>query len=57
MGKALDSLSVPHPGDFTEKVLFRRCPACGERNIVRENYFVCALCDGALPTAWNFATP
>ncbi|GLW27777.1 hypothetical protein [Actinoplanes regularis] len=54
MGRALDGLGVPHPGEFTDKVIFRRCPACGERNIVRENDFVCALCDGALPAEWNF---
>ncbi|MDH6465317.1 transcription initiation factor TFIIIB Brf1 subunit/transcription initiation factor TFIIB [Micromonospora sp. A200] len=33
---------------------FRRCTACGERNIVRDDDFVCALCDGVLPPNWNF---
>lgn len=36
--------------------VFRRCPACGQRNIVRDNDFTCALCDHALPAQWNFAT-
>jgi hypothetical protein len=57
VGRALDGLGVEHPGDFTDKVVFRRCPACGERNIVREDDFVCALCDGALPAEWNFTSP
>ncbi len=51
--EALDGLGVPHPGEFTDKVVFRRCPACGERNIVREGDFSCALCDAALPAECN----
>ena len=49
VGRALDRLAVQHPGDFTDKVVFRRCPTCGERNIVREDDFTCGLCDSALP--------
>jgi len=52
---ALDRLGVSHPGDFTDKVVFRRCPACGERNIVRESDYTCALCGSALPAMWNFS--
>jgi hypothetical protein len=54
VAEALDRIGVPHPGDFTDKVVFRRCPDCGERNIVREDDFTCALCDSALPAHWNF---
>lgn len=54
VGRALDDLGIRHPGDFTEKVVFRRCQACGERNIVRDGDFVCALCDSPLPAEWNF---
>src|SRR5436190_4477597 len=43
VGRALDRAGVPHPGTFTDKVVFRRCPTCGERNIVRDNDFTCAL--------------
>jgi hypothetical protein len=56
VGAALDRLDVRHPGDFTGKIIFRRCPACGERNIVRENDYTCALCGSALPATWNFTT-
>lgn len=52
--EALDRIGVRHPCDFTDKVIFRRCPACGERNIVRDNDFTCAHCDSALPARWNF---
>jgi len=53
---ALDRLGVRHPGGFTDKVVFRRCPTCGERNIVRDSDFTCALCNSALPTQWNFTS-
>jgi hypothetical protein len=50
---ALDGLGVRHPGDFTDKIVFRRCSTCGERNVVRDNDFTCALCDSSLPVQWN----
>lgn len=50
---ALDAAGVGHPGGFTHEVVFRGCPACGELNIVRDEYFVCVFCDGPLPAGWN----
>lgn len=35
-------------------VVFRRCPACGQRNIVNHGQFVCGMWGADLPTAWNF---
>ncbi|MEU8660352.1 hypothetical protein [Actinoplanes philippinensis] len=52
--RALDHLGLDHPGAFTTEIVFRRCPSCGERNIVRDGDFTCALCDSALPLTWNF---
>ncbi|WP_432994234.1 hypothetical protein [Dactylosporangium sp. CA-233914] len=54
VGEALDRIGVRHPDDFTDKVTFRCCPACGERNVVRDNDFTCACCDSPLPAQWNF---
>lgn len=54
---ALDRAGLAHPGDFTVKVIFRRCPVCGQLNIVRDHDFVCAVCDSDLPERWNIATP
>lgn len=54
LGAALDRAGIAHPGCYTEPIVFRRCTACGERNLVKEGWFVCALCDAALPAAWNF---
>src|SRR5262249_36524945 len=31
---ALDRAGIPHPGQFTQEVTFRRCPGCGQRNVV-----------------------
>ncbi len=53
---ALDRIAVPHPGGFTDEFTFRRCPGCGERNLVRDGDFTCAICDTELPTAWNFGS-
>lgn len=57
VARALDRLGVHHPGHFTNEFIFRRCPTCGERNIVRDADFICAVCDSALPALWNLASP
>jgi hypothetical protein len=51
---ALDRIGIAHPGRFTNAVVFRRCPTCGERNIVKEDWYVCSVCGGELPPDWNF---
>ncbi len=53
---ALDRVGIAHPAGFTNKVIFRRCPSCGERNIVRDDDYTCALCGSALPAQWNFVS-
>ena len=42
------------PAGFTHAVVFRRCEACGQRNVVKDDAFVCAVCDADLPAEWNF---
>jgi hypothetical protein len=51
---ALDRAAVPHPGRFTTEITFRRCEACGERNVVKDGWFVCGVCGVDLPSVWNF---
>jgi hypothetical protein len=51
---ALDGAGLAHPGCFTFEVVFRRCPKCGERNLVKDSWFSCAICGGDLPLSWNF---
>lgn len=51
---ALDRAGIPHPERFTTEITFRRCEACGERNVVKDGWFVCGVCGADLPAAWNF---
>ncbi|MFE3200552.1 hypothetical protein [Embleya sp. NPDC059237] len=50
---ALTRAGIAHPGGFTHEVVFRRCSSCGQLHIVRDRHYVCAVCDEALPHAWN----
>ncbi|MEM7249167.1 MAG: hypothetical protein AAF533_27855 [Acidobacteriota bacterium] len=50
---ALRKLGVQADG-FTMTCSFRRCPACGERNLVKDGWFRCGACDAELPREWNF---
>ncbi|PQO32228.1 hypothetical protein DTL21_18540 [Bremerella cremea] len=54
--EVFERLSVTHPGHFTQQIIFRRCPACHERNVVKDDWFVCAICGGDLPETWNFSS-
>jgi hypothetical protein len=51
---ALDRIGLAHPGQFTQEVFFRRCPACSQRNIVKDRWFVCGVCGADLTPDWNF---
>lgn len=51
---ALDRASLPHPVRFTTEITFRRCQVCGERNVVKDGWFVCGVCGADLPAGWNF---
>ena len=51
---ALDRAGIVHPGGFTSVCVFRRCEACGERNIVKDGWFHCDVCGAKLPEEWNF---
>ncbi|MEV7210516.1 MULTISPECIES: hypothetical protein [unclassified Streptomyces] len=53
VARALDAAELRRPSGFTHEVVFRRCPDCQERNIVREDDFVCVFCGSDLPAAWN----
>ncbi|MFC4053982.1 hypothetical protein ACFOY4_30175 [Actinomadura syzygii] len=55
VGEALDRAGLPHPGQFTDSIIFRRCPECGERNLVKEGHFFCAVCGAELPSTWNLS--
>ena len=54
---ALDAAGIAHPTSFTAEMVFRRCPACGTTNIVKDGWFVCAVCGADLPQEWNYGGP
>lgn len=53
LSDVLDRAGIDHPGGFTHPIVFRRCPSCHERNLVKDDDFVCALCEMELPKSWN----
>jgi hypothetical protein len=50
---ALDRAGIPHPAGYDPVIVFRRCPSCQVINIVHDEHFACAICDGTLPREWN----
>ncbi|MCR9200609.1 MAG: hypothetical protein NXI04_18380 [Planctomycetaceae bacterium] len=52
---ALDAIGVRHPGRFTTEVVFRLCEDCSQISIVKDDWYVCVVCDAELPRAWNFS--
>jgi len=52
---AFEQIGVRHPGRFTTEIVFRRCESCRQRNIVKDGWFVCAVCEAELPARWNFS--
>lgn len=50
----LRRIGVRCPPHFTESQIFRKCPICRERNLVKEAHFYCVFCGGSLPRHWNF---
>jgi hypothetical protein len=54
VAEVLDRLGISHPDRFTCEIVFRRCRACGGRNIVKDDSFICYTCGAELPANWNF---
>lgn len=50
---ALALAGLAHPSGYTPAFVFRRCEACGMRNLVKDAWFECGVCGEALPQAWN----
>ena len=54
VANALQNLGLAHPDTWATAFCFRLCCACGAINLVKDDWFVCALCDAELPDVWNF---
>lgn len=52
--ESLTRIGVCHPHQFTQSVVFRLCPKCHGRNVVKDNWLACELCGSDLPNNWNF---
>jgi hypothetical protein len=50
---ALDRAGLARPDRFTSEYAFRRCPACGALNLVKDGDFSCGVCGADLPGHWN----
>ena len=51
---SLSGAGLGSPGRFTFLAIFRRCEVCGQRNLVKDDWFECAVCKADLPAVWNF---
>ncbi|QDT44115.1 hypothetical protein Pan241w_42210 [Gimesia alba] len=51
---ALNHIGIEHPEYFEPAFHFRRCTHCGQTNLIKDNWFVCAVCENELPKDWNF---
>jgi hypothetical protein len=54
VANSLDGIGLVHPGRFTTEVIFRICPMCRERNVVKDSWYYCEMCGAILPEHWNF---
>ncbi|MBZ8180909.1 hypothetical protein [Oscillatoria salina] len=46
---ALKKIPISFPPHFTIKFIFRRCPSCSQINIVKNDVFICSVCNSNLP--------
>lgn len=51
---ALDQMKIVHPTYFEPAFCFRRCTYCRQTNLIKDNWFVCAVCESELPKHWNY---
>lgn len=52
--KGLEQTDIPHPSHFTTAYHFRLCDQCGTTNIIKDDWYVCAVCDSDLSQTWNY---
>jgi hypothetical protein len=51
--RALAAIAVSHPDDFTMICIFRRCDTCHTLNLVKDEWYECAVCQAPLNDMWN----
>lgn len=50
---ALRRLEIHYPDFFEPAYDFRRCPRCAQINLIKDNYYICSVCETDLPAFWN----
>jgi hypothetical protein len=50
---ALRLAGLEAPAGFTLECVFRLCPKCGNKNLVKDSVFDCGVCGSSLPVAYN----
>lgn len=51
--QALTAAGLSHPGRFTRAFDFVRCEVCGALVLLKDDWFVCPVCDADLPRGYN----
>ena len=51
---ALTSTSLPFPNRWSKEFHFRRCSSCLSINVVKDDVYICAVCNSDLDLKWNF---
>jgi len=51
--QALSRAGLDGPTHWAQAFEFRRCAVCEERNVVKDDWFYCAICGAELPDEWN----
>ena len=54
---SLHALDIEYPDQLTASFEFRLCPGCGQRNLIKDEWYECASCESPLPRTWNFHAP
>ena len=51
--ESLSFTGIEIPSQFEPEFVFRRCTECGDLAIVKEDFFVCLVCNADLPHQYN----
>ena len=54
---ALTAAGLQPPPGFDPACVFRLCPRCGSKNLVKDGVFECGVCSAELPAAYNCQVP
>ena len=54
VARAISAAGLLAPETYSPSLIFRRCPTCQTINVVKDDEFVCAVCEANLPAEWNF---